>query len=1049
MFKDALKILDEISIINKEKKSGNNKNLLKLYSLVYVKQYLYHTIYYLINNEEEINSILNIINSINDIKNKAFSRVIKIYILKLIFNFKKCNYEEFKNYKFEEKGINFLKEFEDKAPMIDNILPSETISIKDYKEILNAFVKISDFNSNNKDFEVLLDKYDFDLFLLLALNKYISNLALQDNDKKELYINYGNFFKLILNNKNYDKNLKELLFLFFDLNFFKNNIKPKISMENGMIKTQLFESILYGFRFCANSLNLKEFQKKKEDSLLFPSLLSDRCQKAIENSFIPGIDNKEDFHVSQLYLIKNHHEKYPDDVGCYVCSCGFYYNVSPPGFPSSQASFNCPNCGQKLGYEPKVIKDRGSPNHGMVIRNGHYRIFKNIEQKNAQMAKWGEIDENIPNIILDDYIKDVIEPIRLGNTILGFNVIDKEFFEKKDKKIRKLSNIGYRLLNFIAYSHLYYSYCIGKLTEQDLNKYLIKDCNILQIIEINWNLLKEALNEVNINSIQIFINAIFKDLIKLIKVYKISKEKKNLETFEKAAENLISKTIKNYSKYSEEYIKNQDIDINNLKSLVSEIVSPGSGSYSEEEYPMFKYFLYTEYKNKQDFINKMINKEKYPLINQFISNYQNLKKLKYLPAFNDFINYMLKNYSFRISRKEAKNRSLENEEIVKEKDFSFKYKNFIDAWEHIKLDAVKYKCREDMEVKNEFTLKDKLCNFLNDDKELKNGMYLASACQNFIQWQNGFIREIIESYKNGGILNKYINSNNLLKNVPVQEAKPEQIIIIEEKFKKNGDNYTDFNDLFYALSERKIFDDNGKINYSNYNTFNYDYEKIEEELGKIILSDTCLFDNENELNFMIYWGEEFRGKNYSIIYDLIEKYPQNDLEKYEKEEVIKYITNINKDSQDKNKNPYEFKNFYTSFQLLFQFLKTATEVKKDETICNIIKGNLEKLKLSDDFKHFFNNEGKNFTLNKLYNLFSIFEHLISKDLFEMLQPDFKIQIPEETKNKIIEKILTNKNTNDVITTKDLAAAIRRLITRYLIGENETIYINKVMNWHYT
>ena len=157
------------------------------------------------------------------------------------------------------------------------------------------------------------------------------------------------------------------------------------------------------------------------------------------------------------------------------------------------------------------------------------------------MAKWGEIDENIPNIILDDYIKDVIEPIRLGNTILGFNLIDKEFFEKKDKKVRKLSNIGYRLLNFIAYSHLFYSYWIGKLMDQDLNKYLIKGCNILQIIEINWNLLKEALNEVNINSIQIFINAIFKDLIKLIKVYKISKEKKNLETFEKAAENLISK----------------------------------------------------------------------------------------------------------------------------------------------------------------------------------------------------------------------------------------------------------------------------------------------------------------------------------------------------------------------------------------------------------------------------------------------------------------------------------------------------------------------------
>jgi hypothetical protein len=52
----------------------------------------------------------------------------------------------------------------------------------------------------------------------------------------------------------------------------------------------------------------------------------------------------------------------------------------------------------------------------------------------------------------------------------GFNEIDKGFFENQDKNIRKLSNIGYRLLNFISYCHLFYSYCLGNINQEELNK---------------------------------------------------------------------------------------------------------------------------------------------------------------------------------------------------------------------------------------------------------------------------------------------------------------------------------------------------------------------------------------------------------------------------------------------------------------------------------------------------------------------------------------------------------------------------------------------------
>ena len=86
-----------------------------------------------------------------------------------------------------------------------------------------------------------------------------------------------------------------------------------------------------------------------------------------------------------------------------------------------------------------------------------------------------------------------------------------------------------------------------------------------------------------------------------------------------------------------------------------------------------------------------------------------------------------------------------------------------------------------------------LINFLNDDQELNNGMYLASAFQNFIEWQNQFLQPILDANLKKGILNQYVN--NISKKISVQEAKSEQIIDIEERFKNkenNKNNYIDF-----------------------------------------------------------------------------------------------------------------------------------------------------------------------------------------------------------------------------------------------------------------
>ena len=64
-------------------------NLSKLYSTVYAKIYLYHLTDFIVNNFEILkDNIKEIINYIINLSNKIFSKVIQIYILKLIFNFK-------------------------------------------------------------------------------------------------------------------------------------------------------------------------------------------------------------------------------------------------------------------------------------------------------------------------------------------------------------------------------------------------------------------------------------------------------------------------------------------------------------------------------------------------------------------------------------------------------------------------------------------------------------------------------------------------------------------------------------------------------------------------------------------------------------------------------------------------------------------------------------------------------------------------------------------------------------------------------------------------
>ena len=411
------------------------------------------------------------------------------------------------------------------------------------------------------------------------------------------------------------------------------------------------------------------------------------------------------------------------DTGYYVCSCGYLYSIGPCGFPTKEHSSKCPECQKDIGYAEKKIKELGAENHGMVIREGHYRIFKNAQHKKEQMSKYGDPDENIPNRTLDEYKKEVIDPI-LNSTSKGILKITKEDFLNKNKTIGKMSTISYRLLNFILLNHIFYANCIGNISDDALKEdFIIKDMNCLEIIQVNWNLLEEALREKNISSIQAFMNIIFKELSELISNCKMIENENDLNTFLKEVEKIVESNIEQYPSNYDKYLKMSKkynlINEKDIKMIINESFPPTEDIYPHAEYPFLKYFMYTKYNsNFESALEKEEDfSEKYPLLKSYLYGPKEHKMMEFLPDFNKFTNSMVEKYSYHITREEAKKIKLKDTEGFNETNFN----NFKKSWDKIYKYATKYKCRDEM-VPKKLSSDDELIYFLNDDNELGNGM---------------------------------------------------------------------------------------------------------------------------------------------------------------------------------------------------------------------------------------------------------------------------------------------------------------------------------------
>ena len=1031
LFKECAILLETIYNNRKEKKVMKNELLCELYAIAFIKIYIFKYVYFSHFKNQEFIYFEEVLNAINGNANTEVRQMIKIYAFKVFF-YLLGNYQDFINYNYKNHQINFfddLKErfVEKKEAMLSfYMLPNvDADKLKIFKEYFEKFdtYRFAEFNKSTNEFVNYINNNGIDSFYMISTDLIVSNLALQNYVKDfNDYTKYSSYTKNVFSDQKIKlpEITKKLFFLYSNDEAFNNTMKKKFLDEQNLkeINVNQFEILLYALRFCLQSSNCQN-----PNGLLYSQLITPDCEKKFNENCIPGNNILDNIFVKSYNLLENHLiiENKASNIGAYVCGCGLYYSIGPCGFPNAPGI--CMNCKKKIGYDRLPPGITGG--HGFAHVKGHYRIFKDQAQKLGEFAKYGDNDRNIPNMYIADYKKTIIDPI-LEKDRFGISKVTKVIFEDVHQKVRKLSTVGYRLLNFIAYSHLFYANCLGFISNENVAKYICDGMTLIQMLEKDWNLIKDALQSKGIQIIQIFMNFIFDKLSEKIKNCKEIKTTEEREKFEDEIEKLLEESYKGYEAYSKIYTENNEkmleLDKNSMKSLVLE--NNDINAYDEKDYPFYKYFIMTTYPSKESFINELKKvdnyQRKYPLLNNYIKE-DNKEKflLKYLPEFNEFSNFMIDYYSYKISREDAAKKVIKEEELYKNdyQKFQTKLKNFSKIWKKLKPHAIKYGCRDEMPPvdlnENQF-----VAYFLNDNGDLGKGMYIAAAYENFIEWQNNFLDSLIEPLKQNGILHHYVK--NMEQTIDVQKAKKNEAL----NFDIVNKNFTKY---IYENCKRNIFRKDNSINYMNYKQFIYDFDSIEKYLGELLLPGKVKFNSYEKLKFVTFCFEGFRGNKTSVLTDFADKYKQVPLNLANKQIIYDII------KEKFNGQHEELSNILFSIQLLIYYLTQERQNEKDE-IKTIIDELPDYVNLSRECKEFLQEPNLKIKSEDLIGIYSFFEFLCFKPIINNLQEHYKKEIDENTKKKVLS--LFDEKKFKIITKKTLATACRKFISRYLVSSRQ-------------
>ncbi|ORX81683.1 hypothetical protein BCR32DRAFT_244734 [Anaeromyces robustus] len=732
------------------------------------------------------------------------------YIKYFCFYYTKFIYDNFDKEKIKKDDIiSFLKNSSEQKRQFRKIVKIyilkilNLVIIKDYKEFLKCINRINLFNDDFNFTEKVPSTLDYLFIDNESINYYLQLKKSYNNAKIAKFKNLNNILDLLnKNDNNCYINLFDLL-----INEELSNINFEYDSENWIYSEILSEKVIS---------NLKEI-------------------------YIPGGEPNDSLLIKSGYQIEKHINS-GKTGGIYICNfsninpCYNWYVVDRCTYPMEKRI--CEMCGKEIGGE----------NHIPVKRDGHIRIYKDEQQRNGAPVK-------VSNKLLSDIMKKVEEERNVQ--IKGFKPVQYSFFVDKNKKVRNMCNITYRILSFIFYSCIFYNIRLGYLNKNEIEVFYCSDANnnnksIISILENIWQILTDELLERNVGNIQCFLNLIITKLKFIIFNNKLSlKTPEEREIFEKECDKIIENEILNYNKNYEIYNKNNKdllkIQDDTIKSILQETST--ISNLSENDYPLIKYFnisIYPNFKQFTEQFNKIQNmNEKYPVIFSYLSACIYNEGIKYLENFkliNPLIVYVLEKYKDKYSRNQAKEEITIGNELKNDEQMQLLFNDFKKGWENIYNKFENYDCHGNLEPYM-ITESSPLAYILNDKYEDGFGKYIATAYKGFITYQNEFLYPLITHNSVHNYLYSY--SNQISKRIIVQKANPETIVSLNIK----NNHFNSFNDIINTFSYKECYQENNEnINYL-YNIKNsFDYESIEIELANILLPEKRIVNGEETLS---------------------------------------------------------------------------------------------------------------------------------------------------------------------------------------------------------
>ena len=1047
-FKNAYSTLMEIR--SSQNLEIQNKNIKEIFCIAFCNIFLeyfvkYSMIHTLLCSEQRV-SIINFLKEGETEIKKSF----KLFILKEIKTkyiterTEFLNIEKWTQQKFLSDLFPDLK-FIGSDSQIEGSLTNNFYGFYDEEEFINEKQLRNLISNKYHDLTEKTFLYNIDLFINENLNTLKTEKGIEFCKNSKLM----KLFKAYINEeKKFNSSTKKLINLFFDANEYSNN-----SLLNIIKNTSYIEIILYAYRFSLLS-------SISNQNSLYSKMISQNFIKEIRNAYVPGADLYCDLWVESyinmlIPLNEKHYGGYTK--GYYICNCGEYYFQPPCGLPTNISY--CANCQKEIGGTNQKLIIRNEDNGNYKIK----RIYPDIENKKAVENRPDLISiygENFyPSQLFKDFGKEILE--KMTNNYKGILEPNYLFFIYETKQIRGLSQISFRLLNFIIYSNIYFSYKCGYLTLDDINsnklvpvkeeiyignyenecfyneyrkellskrkRGILDEFSILKILEINWKFLEKALKQKNIENIQIFVNSIFNDLSDLIINSEDMETSELRENFEEKANEIVNKGIEkyeeNYEKYQRviEIIKTKNL-LNNFIILENDKLMPDV----EKEYPYY-YELISIPLVEENQLIEILNKDsekKYPVLYNYLKT--NKKDVEYLKSFskiNNFINFTIEHYSNEISRYNAKSIKIK-EEVEKKKSIPEKlFNEFLNGFNKSKIYEIAdkylgYELKNKIELR-ELSKDDKLSCFLIDDGVIGYGMQLAAIYQKYISFQNTFLNNVTNN----------INDDNnqkliYLKNKINEEINPQKANIFNiVNFDVETENYGSFLEMLLFYSYRDSFNKLGEFDFSKKDKLKYNLEEIEEQLENLLLPGKRKFTNK--IDFVTYQFEGFR-QNSTILSDFMINFPQKLLDENEKEFLYKF-----KNDQYSSESIIRI---LFSIQLMITFYNDQKDIIKDPN-----NKNIQIIETFEIFPNFFKFPADTkklfkeypFTISHILSVYEYFELLCFDEFKKNLDPLFKRDIKEESMIKI-EKYFKN-NPNGFLNKLEISSAIRKFISRNLVG----------------